>query len=235
MAKQKMKDFFPSSRRELTLSRYELLATAGGEKRSKLTVEMPDLAAHDFKGMPQWISNPFQEMLKTGSATSRTALDAFCEGMTMEIFATEKNKRRTLMSTGTYLTSFALVTTGEADKRKISLTFAMYVPANIELHQWAWDPIHKTFFAQFEYSQTEMDFDGADDEKVQCENCDKEFPESQMKTTEDDASLCPECWKAAVEDSPKPDDQDDDPDSAAAVAARARKPFNARAIQSAAN
>lgn len=205
MAKQKQKDFFPSSRRELTLSRYELLATAGGEKRSKLIVEMPDLAAHDFKGMPAWINNPFQEMLKAGSATSRVALEAFCEGMTMEVFSTEKHKRRALMSTGTLLTSFALVASGEGEKRTIALTFAIYVPANIELHGWAWDPIHKTFFAEFEYSQTEMDFDAAsegDDESIEASG---------------------------------DDDQDDDPDSAAAVAARARKPFNARAIQSAAN
>lgn len=209
MAKQKQKDFFPSSRRELTLVKYELLASAGGEKRSKLTVEMPDLANHDIKGMPDWINNPFQEMLKANSATSRVALEAFCEGMTMEIYPTDHHKRRIQMSTGTMLTSFALVATGEGEKRKIALQFVIYIPANIELHKWAWDPIHMTFYATFEYSQTEMDFEAAETEE------EGEQEEQQAASGEEE--------------------QDDDPDSAAQIAARARKPFNATAIRNAVN
>jgi hypothetical protein len=217
MAKQKQTTFFPTSRRELMLTRYELLATAGGEKRSKLTVEMPNLAAQDFKGMPEWIANPFQEMAKEGSLTARTALEAMCEGMTMDLFETPKAKRRSQFSTGTMLTSFALVATGEGEKREISLTFAIYVPANIQLHQWAWDHIHYAFFADFEYSQTEMDFDGAE------------------KDGEEESEAEPVAAASGDDEPPTVEEQDDDPDSAAQIAARARRPFNGRAVANAVN
>lgn len=209
--KSKETHFFDGARREMTLSKYELLETTGEEKRSKLTIEMP-LSDRGVIGMPSWISDPFAEMGKAASLTGRTAIEAMCDGMTIEIYATDKAKRRTLMSTGVMVTAFSLVATGDGDKRDIALTAVIYVPANIALHQWAWDHIHKTFFAQFEYSQSEIDFEAAGDEDA----ADQENNE-EMQTAGEDA------------------DQDDDPDSAAAIAARARKPFNAAALRGSVN
>lgn len=202
MAKRSKKtDFFPGIRRECTLSKYELLETTGEEKRSKLTIDIP-LSDRDLKGIPDWVAGPFSEMAKAESLTGRSAIEAICDGMTLEIFSTDKVKRRTLMSTGVMITGFSLVATGDGDKRDIALSAVIYVPANITLHQWAWDHIHKTFFAAFEYSQTEMDFQAAGDSDADEEN------DEEQQTPEGDE---PE----AIEG--------DDEYSAPAVAARARR------------
>jgi hypothetical protein len=33
-----------------------------------------------------------------------------------------------------------------------------------------------------------------------CENCEKKFPETELRDTDDDVTLCPECWKVCIED-----------------------------------
>ena len=191
--KAKETKFFPGSRREMVLSDYGLLSSRSEEKRSKLLFSMP-LTGKAILGMPDWIANPWGEMQKEGSHTGRSAIEVVCEGMTMEIFSTEKIRQRVVSSTGTTITALTLAVTGEGDKKDVVLNGAIYVPANKILHDWAWDLIHKTFYASFEYSQSEMEFDGDEDE--------------------DDDGL-----------------EGDDEDSAPAIAARAKKPFNAKAIQ----
>jgi len=183
MAKKAVKtDFFPGSRREFRLNRYELLeVSVDGEerKRGKLSVEMP-ITGKDYKGMPGWIGNPFQEMLKEDSVTGTTKIEALCKGMTMDVFSTEKTRTRALSSTGVVLNNLQLVPSGEGDSRDIALHLVIYAPANQQLHEWVWDHIHKTFFAGFEYSQTEMDFDGAGEEEADSEDDDGELlPETR--------------------------------------------------------
>jgi hypothetical protein len=162
--KTKQLSFFASARRECVLSKYELLETSGEEKRSKLTVEIP-LSDRPLVGIPDWISGPFAEMGKAESITGRVSLEAMCDGMTLEIFSTDTIQRRTLMSTGVMITGFTLSATGDGDQRDIALIATIYVPANITLHEWAWDHIHKTFHAQFEYSQSEMSFEGDENDE----------------------------------------------------------------------
>jgi hypothetical protein len=209
--RSKQTNFFPGNRRECTLTSYQLLETTGEEKRSKLTIEMP-LSDRDLKGIPDWVAGPFSEMGKAESLTGRSAIEAMCDGMTLEIFSTDKVKRRTLMSTGVMITGFSLVATGDGDKRDIALSAVIYVPANITLHQWAWDHIHKTFFASFEYSQSEMDFKAAGDSDADEDNDE-------------------EAQTASGDKGEESEEQDDDPDSATAIASRARKPYNATAIR----
>jgi hypothetical protein len=197
--KTKQTSFFASARREVRLAKYELLETAGEEKRSKLTIEIP-LSDPDkpLVGIPGWIASPLAEMGKSDSLTGRVAIEAMCDGMTLEVFSTDKIKRRTLMSTGVMITGFSLVATGDGDARDIALIATIYVPANVTLHQWAWDHIHKTFFAQFEYSQSEIDWD-AKGEDVEEEN------DETVQSKSDDV----------------PEMEGDDEFSAPAIAARA--------------
>lgn len=39
-----------------------------------------------------------------------------------------------------------------------------------------------------------------DDPLELCQNCEKKFPSSTLRTTDDDVSLCPECWQACIEE-----------------------------------
>lgn len=160
--KTKETKFFPGSRREFRLDSYQLLDN--GDKRNKLQVEMP-ITGKSVVGMPDWVSDPYTEMGKNTSKTGRLNIEVMCEGMTMDIYSTEKIRKRAHSSTGVRITNFALVATGEGEDREVSLHAVIYMPGNIEIHQWAWDHIHMTFFADFEYSQTEMDFDGEDEEE----------------------------------------------------------------------
>jgi hypothetical protein len=56
-----------------------------------------------------------------------------------------------------------LIREGEDDKSEVYLHFTVYSPANVQARDWAWDLLRMTFFAAFEYSQTEMDFSGSAD------------------------------------------------------------------------
>lgn len=163
MAKKAIKtEFFPGSRREFRLNRYELLEVAvDGEqrKRGKLVVEMP-ISGENIKSMPAWIGNPLAEMLKQDSVTGTIKIEAMCKGMTMDIYSTGKIRKRALSSTGVVISSLQLVPAGEGEEREIALHAVLYVPANVQFHEWVWQHIHAVFFADFEYSQTEMDFEG---------------------------------------------------------------------------
>lgn len=162
--RNKQTNFFPNNRREITLQDYRTLMSRGEEKRMKLFVRMP-LTNKPAVGIPKWVSAPYLEMAKEDSLTGRCNLtDVFLEGMTLTVYSTDKIKRATLTATGCMLIGFHLDAQGESEKREVFLCFTVYCPANIQLRDWAWDHLHKTFFADFEYSQTEMDFDGADAE-----------------------------------------------------------------------
>lgn len=167
--KNKVKDFFGTNRRELRLNDFHVLMTRGEEKRIKLAIEMP-ISGKASVAMPSWIANPWVEMEKADSLTARSNIEVMLEGMTLEVFSTEKNKRKTFAATGAMLTGFHLVTTGEGEKKQTSLKFVIYVPGNVQVRDWAWDHLHATFYAAFEYSQTEMDFDGEDDEDEDDDN-----------------------------------------------------------------
>jgi hypothetical protein len=158
--KSKQTNFFGGNRRELTLQEYRTLMSRGEEKRMKLFVRMP-LTNKPAVGIPKWVSSPYLEMAKEDSLTGRVNIpDVFHEGMTLQIYSTDKVKRKTLTATGCMLIGFHLDAQGDGESREVFLCFTVYCPANIQLRDWAWDHLHKTFFADFEYSQTEMDFDG---------------------------------------------------------------------------
>ncbi len=85
--------------------------------------------------------------------------------MTLDIFSTEKNRSRALSLTGVTVTNLCVERSGDDEKAEVYLLFNLYSPGNVQGRDWAWDHIGATFWAAFEYSQTEMDFSGdeADD------------------------------------------------------------------------
>jgi hypothetical protein len=173
----KMTNFFGENRRECSLTNYQTLMTVGEEKRLKMLIEMP-LSNKPVLGIPTWVSDPWRGMEKENSLTTRSNIYVMCEGMTIDFFSTEKIRSRALSMTGCKLGGFHLITTGEGEKKSTALHFTAYIPGSIAVRDWVWDNLRKTFFAEFAYSQTEMDFGSSDS--------DEDEEEDELSTSADD-------------------------------------------------
>lgn len=154
--------FFGGNRRKTELGSWQVLQSRAGEKHMRFAFEMV-LSGENLVGMPDWIGDAFEAMEGDGSALRRAALDRILEGMTMEIFPTDKHKRPTLSLTGATIKNLFLVRDGEEDKAEVVQHMTVYAPANVQARDWAWDTLRGTFWASFEYSQTEMDFGASAD------------------------------------------------------------------------
>jgi hypothetical protein len=154
--------FFGENRRKTELGSWQVLQTKAGEKHMKFAFEMV-LSGEAIVAMPDWIADQFESMAKDDSATKRATLDRMLEGMTLEVFSTDKIKRRALSLTGVTIKNLFLSREGEDDKAEVFLHFTVYSPANVQALDWAWDTLRGTFWCAFEYSQTEMDFSGSAD------------------------------------------------------------------------
>jgi hypothetical protein len=160
----KLNSFFEGHRRKAFLNAWSHLRTKAGESRVKFDLRIP-LLNESVVGMGGAIGEAFGVMAKDESKIDRTSLNLECEGMTLDIFATGESKRRTVTSTGVKLQKFALVSSGEEEKRQLDLHLVAYTPASIVLRDWAWGHLHGEFYLEAVYSQTEMDFgDGETDD-----------------------------------------------------------------------
>lgn len=171
--------FFGANRRKTELGSWQVLQTKAGEKHMKFAFEMV-LSGEAIVAMPDWIADQFESMAKDDSATKRATLDRMLEGMTLEVFSTDKIKRRALSLTGVTVKNLFLSREGDDEKAGVFLHFTVYSPANVQARDWAWDTLRGTFWAAFEYSQTEMDFSGAaegDDDEEDPDNKNTMAPE----------------------------------------------------------
>lgn len=161
----KMQSFFEGNRREASLVKWTHLRTTAGESRIKMELVVP-LLNKSVIGMGGAIGEAFGVMAKDDSKIERTNLKFELEGMTVEFFTTAESKRRSISSTGVRMQKLALVASGEGEKRQLDLQLTAYMPANEQIRDWAWLHLHKQFHLEAVYSQTEMDFDGADGGKI---------------------------------------------------------------------
>jgi hypothetical protein len=181
--------FFGGNRRKCELEHWEVLPGRGdGEKRIKMDVRMP-LSDESLVAMPDWIGNTFEATIKDDSAQRRGILDRFMEGMTIEVFSTEKNRSRALCLTSTTVKNLCIERAGEEDESDVFLHFVVYSPANVQARDWAWDLVGKTFWASFEYSQTEMDFNGTADADEDPDNKNTMAPNKNTMAPERDAEF----------------------------------------------
>lgn len=159
----KLKDFFEGERRKATLVRWEHLVNQAGEPRIKLTLEVP-LLNESVLGINGPVSDQFILMAKEDSQVKRANLDLYCEGMTVETWTTNESKRRNVMCTGASFHNFFIQSEGEGEKRKVHLYVVVYVSANEQWRDWAWEHRGGEFHLSAEYSQSELDFaDDADE------------------------------------------------------------------------
>ncbi|MFL6427802.1 MAG: hypothetical protein ACJ71S_06120 [Acidobacteriaceae bacterium] len=159
--------FFGGNRRKTELGSWQTLQTKAGEKHMKFAFEMV-LSGEAVVAMPDWIADAFEAMAADDSALKRATIDRMLEGMTLDVFSTDKIKRRALSLTGVTIKNLFLTREGEDEKSEVFLHFTVYSPANVQARDWAWDTLRMTFWAAFEYSQSEMDFSGsADSDKAE--------------------------------------------------------------------
>ena len=170
----KLLNFFESHRRKASLTAWSHLRTKAGESRIKLDLKLP-LLNESVVGMNGAISEAFSVMAKEDSKIARTSLNVELEGMTLELFSTDGIKSPAVSSTGVKLLKLALVAAGEDEKRAIDLNMIAYVPASMQLRDWAWDHLHNDFHLEAVYSQSEMDFSDISDEDENEEDAEGEL------------------------------------------------------------
>ena len=162
----KLQQLFEGHRRKASLVAWTHLRTTAGESRIKLDLRLP-LLNESVLGMNGAIEEGFTVMAKDDSKIDRTSLNVILEGMTLESFTTDKIKHPSVVSTGVRFQKLALVAAGEGEKRTIDLSMVAYIPASIQLRDWAWENLHATFYLETEYSQSEMEWtseeEGSDD------------------------------------------------------------------------
>ncbi|MDE2102776.1 MAG: hypothetical protein KGL39_36365 [Patescibacteria group bacterium] len=179
MAKPKLTSFFEGRRRKARLKSWTHLKTTANESRIKLELRLP-LLGESFVGMNTEISEIFSVMAKDDSRMGRTALEAELEGMTLDVFATsdpKTSKTAAVSSTGVKLIKLALEPAGEGEKRTIELAVTAYVPASIQLRDWAWETLHSEFGLEAVYSNSQLDFSGEPDEEEEDEDAESEEEE----------------------------------------------------------
>lgn len=165
----KLQNLFEGRRRRASLNAWTHLRSSAPESKSRIKLELRlPLLNESLVGMNGPVSDAFTVMAKDDSTIERTNLGVHLEGMTLEFFATDGAKSPAVSSTGVKMLKLALIAAGEGEKRTIDLSITAYVPASIQLRDWAWEHLHADFHLEAVYSQSEMDFsgpaDGEDDE-----------------------------------------------------------------------
>jgi hypothetical protein len=101
------------------------------------------------------IGEPFGLMAKNDSKTERSAINVEIEGMTLDIFSTDTSKDHWVSTTGAKLMKLYLSTVGEGEKKEVNLHMAIYVPFTKEMMEWAAIHLHKDFYIETVYSNSE--------------------------------------------------------------------------------
>lgn len=178
----KLTQLFNGNRRKASLVAWSHLRTSSGESRIKLDLRLPMLNESAI-GINDAIADGFLVMAKDNSKIAKTSLNVELEGFTLECFPTDESKHRSVSSTGVKFQKLALVSSGEDEKRGIDLMMVAYIPASIQLRDWAWENLHATFFLEAVYSQSELEFV---DEEAEVANDDPDTPEDEEEEEEDE-------------------------------------------------
>ena len=157
MKQKPTKQLFEGHRRKAHLVRWEHLKNKAGEPRIKLDLLLP-LLNEPVLGMNGPISDSYILMAKEDSKVGRATLNLYAEGMTLDCFDTEGQKKASVSSQGCSFFKFSLEATGEGEKRQLDLHFVGYVAASIGFRDWAWDHRGNDFWLEAVYSQSEMEF-----------------------------------------------------------------------------
>ena len=162
---KKVKDFFKGRRRKAVLVQYTHLKTKKEENRYKLSLSLPLFGnGESLVSMPKAVSEVFNMMAKDDSEASRTNVNVIYDGMTFEMFNQDKGGSPAHSSTSVTFQDLHLICGGKGEKKTIDLKMTAYIPGNPQLRDWLYPQLHKPFFCEATYSQTEIDFGETRDE-----------------------------------------------------------------------
>jgi hypothetical protein len=199
----KLQQLFEGHRRKASLVAWTHLRTKAGESRIKMDLRLP-LLNESTIGMNDVMGEAYNLMAKEESKINRTSLNVEMEGMTLELYSVEMTRERSALCTGVKFQKFALVSAGEGEKKTLDLSMVAYLPASIQLRDWAWDNLHATFWLESVYSQSELDWVG-----------EEEAPDTDPDTPEDDegADVCETCGYLPEDCGCIPDEDESEEDS----------------------
>lgn len=144
--------FFPGAKRRAMLEAWTPLMNAQDEKRVRFDFAMP-LTGETFNGMPAFVGSAFESMNKEDSVEKKSTLDIELEGITIEMFATDKSPRRHNMLTAATLRSFSLERDGEG---MVHLHFSTTVKRDEDLAVWAHKYEGATMWIEFTATQPSL-------------------------------------------------------------------------------
>ena len=174
----KLTTFFEGHRRKCFLIQWIQHCNRAGVSTIKLDMRLP-LLGPTLIGMNQEIGEPFSLMAKVDSKTERSAINVEIEGMTLDIFSTDTSKDHWVSTTGAKLMKLSLATVGEGEKKEVNLHMAIYVPFTKEMMEWASIHLHKDFYIETVYSNSEskLAFATADETEFVDEEAEDESPD----------------------------------------------------------
>ena len=174
----KLTTFFEGHRRKCFLVQWIQHCNRAGVSTIKLDMRLP-LLGPTLIGMNQEIGEPFSLMAKVDSKTERSAINVEIEGMTLDIFSTDTSKDHWVSTTGAKLMKLYLATVGEGEKKEVNLHMAIYVPFTKEMMEWASIHLHKDFYIETVYSNSEskLAFATADETEFVDEEAEDESPD----------------------------------------------------------
>ena len=186
----KLTTFFEGHHRKCFLVQWIQHCNRAGVSTIKLDMRLP-LLNQSLIGMNDEIGEPFSLMAKDGSKTERSAINVEIEGMTLDIFSTDTSKDHWVSTTGAKLMKLYLATVGEGEKKEVNLHLAIYVPFTKEMMEWAAIHLHKDFYIETVYSNSESKLAFATADETELVDDDTEDSESPDEG-EDESELDPD-------------------------------------------
>jgi hypothetical protein len=152
-----MEQFFPEQRRRLILTGVALKRNNEDEKRIKLDFEMP-LTGQPLEGMSKEVAAAFEAVAKLDNGITEAAICSEIKGQTLEIFDTDKSRKRNLLVVGADLQKLSVFRPkSEAGPRDdVSLSFSTTIPYSAAAWTWAPEYAGATFYATFETVQASL-------------------------------------------------------------------------------
>src|SRR5271170_7975145 len=149
--------FPPTVKREMTLKGCNLLISAAGETRIKITLQMP-LSGRSLVGAPGWLGDALTYVSKTRDTANlkdefASVNLAFCLD---DLFNTQ------IKAPGARLKSFVVKPTGSSENPDVDLFFVAYCSFSHDL--WNWCGEKRGFWATFEVNAFEEDAEGVEDD-----------------------------------------------------------------------
>lgn len=144
--------FFPGQRRRINLDDFQPKLNSEKEKRLLLQFIMP-ITGQPLVGLPGFLGAAVEALEKDGSAIDEANITTELEGVTMDIWATDKSEKRDQLITAATLRKFQMVRKRVKEETIVSLLFNCTIQASEKLLLWAFRNHGADMWIQFTETQ----------------------------------------------------------------------------------